>query len=102
MSARPLSPTTTAVLKAIAENIRHGFEIMAATALPSGTVYPILSRLERDALVRAKWESPEIAQKEKRPARRYYEISAAGHRSLADALIYYRKLSTGRAAPSRA
>jgi DNA-binding PadR family transcriptional regulator len=102
MSSRPLSPTTTVVLKAIADNVRHGSEIMAATALPSGTVYPILSRLERDALVRARWESAEIAQKEKRPARRYYEINAAGHRALADALGYYRKLGAGRAAPSRA
>ena len=33
------------------ERVRHGFDIIDATELPSGTVYPILRRLERDSLV---------------------------------------------------
>ena len=44
---------TTLVLHALANGFRHGFDIIDATELPSGTVYPILRRLERDSLVTA-------------------------------------------------
>jgi PadR family transcriptional regulator len=94
-SERTLSPAAVAVLQAITAGVRHGFDIMDATGLPSGTVYPILGRLERAALVRSRWESPTIAQREKRPARRYYEISGAGVRALAEAVEHYRNLSGG-------
>ena len=92
MPPRPLSPTTVAVLQAIAAGAKHGFDIMDAAELPSGTVYPILGRLERAGLVRSRWESPMIAQREKRPPRRYYEISAAGVRTLAQSVEHYRML----------
>ena len=94
-SARTLSPAAVAVLQAIAAGVRHGFDIMDSTGLPSGTVYPILGRLERAARVRSRWESPMIAQREKRPARRYYEISGAGVQALAGAVEHYRNLSRG-------
>lgn len=95
MPPRPLSPTTVAVLKAIGAGTKHGFDIMDATALPSGTVYPILGRLERAGLVRSRWEAPTVAQREKRPPRRYYEISAAGVQSLAQSVEHYRTLGRG-------
>jgi hypothetical protein len=38
---------TAAVLLAIVHGHRYGFDIMDATGLPDGTVYPILRRLER-------------------------------------------------------
>jgi len=94
-SERPLSPAAVAVLQAISGGIRYGFDIMDGTALPSGTVYPILGRLERAGLVRSHWEAPAAAQREKRPPRRYYEISAAGVRSLALSVEHYRKISRG-------
>jgi len=65
---------------------------MDTTDLPSGTVYPVLGRLERDGYVRSKWESQTIAQREKRPPRRYYEITASGSRALADSVEHYRTL----------
>jgi DNA-binding PadR family transcriptional regulator len=71
---------------------RYGFDIMDATGLPSGTVYPVLGRLERDGYVRSKWESHSVAQREKRPPRRYYEITASGARALADSAEHYRTL----------
>jgi DNA-binding PadR family transcriptional regulator len=92
---RPLSPTTVAVLQAVAGGVRHGFDIMDTTALPSGTVYPILGRLERAGFVRSRWEAPTVAQREKRPPRRYYEISAAGARVLAMSVEHYRALGGG-------
>jgi DNA-binding PadR family transcriptional regulator len=90
-----VSPTTLAVLQSIAAGVSHGFDIMDATGLPSGTVYPILGRLERSGFVRSRWESPTVAQREKRPPRRYYEISAAGSAALAASRAHYRALARG-------
>lgn len=73
-----LTYPTTLVLHALAHGIRHGFDVIDATGLPSGTVYPILRRLEREALVSAAWEEAAIAHAEQRPPRRYYELTAAG------------------------
>ena len=93
---KPLSLSAVAILGALRESIRHGFDIMDATGLPSGTVYPILGRLERAGYVRSRWESQATAQHEKRPPRRYYEITAAGARALAASIEHYRTLG-GRA-----
>ncbi len=90
MPAKPLSLAAVAVLKAIADGTRYGFDIMDATALASGTVYPILARLEKSELVRARWEAVSAARREKRPPRRYYEISGVGARALTRAIEHYR------------
>ena len=42
-----LTYPTAAVLLAIRHGHRYGFDVMDATGLPDGTVYPILRRLER-------------------------------------------------------
>ncbi len=51
---------------------------MEMTGLPSGTVYPAMRRLERDALVASSWEAEEEAVASQRPARRYYEVTREG------------------------
>jgi DNA-binding PadR family transcriptional regulator len=89
---KPLSLSAVAVLGAIARRIRYGFDIMDATGLPSGTVYPILGRLERDGYVRSRWEAQTTAAHEKRPPRRYYEVTAAGAKILAHSVEHYRTL----------
>jgi len=89
---KPLSVSSLAVLSAVSRSVRHGFDIMDATGLPSGTVYPALGRLERDGYVRSNWESQAVAQREKRPPRRYYEITASGARALAESAEHYRTL----------
>jgi len=94
---KALSLSAAAVLGAIAHGIRYGFDIMDAARLPSGTVYPVLGRLERDGYVRSRWEAQTTAAREKRPPRRYYEITAAGAYALAQAIEHYRTLG-GRAA----
>ena len=91
---KPLSLSSIAVLGAISRAVRYGFDIMDATGLPSGTVYPVLGRLERDGYVRSRWESQAVAQREKRPPRRYYEITASGARALAESAEHYRTLGT--------
>ena len=91
-SPKPLSLSAVAVLDAIARRIRHGFDIMDATGLPSGTVYPILGRLERDGYVRSQWEMQATAAREKRPPRRYYEVTPGGATALARSIEHYRTL----------
>jgi PadR family transcriptional regulator PadR len=85
-----LTYPTTLVLHAIASGFQHGFDIIDATELPSGTVYPILRRLEREGLVSAHWEDVAIAREEQRPPRRYYELTATGHTMLETATARYR------------
>ena len=70
------------VLQALAQGFHYGFDIMDATHLPSGTVYPILRRLDREGLLESTWEKHATAQKAQRPPRRYYDITAAGARML--------------------
>jgi PadR family transcriptional regulator PadR len=75
------SPATALVLQALLDGRHHGFDIMDATGLPSGTVYPILRRLDAEGLVRSKWEKDGVARREQRPPRRYYELTAGGART---------------------
>jgi DNA-binding PadR family transcriptional regulator len=87
-----ISITTVSVLQAIANGHEYGFDIIDQTGLPSGTVYPALSRLDRDGLVRSAWENDAEAHKQGRPARRYYQVTASGARVLAEAAAFYRAL----------
>ncbi len=89
---RRLSITAVSVLQAIASGYQYGFDVIDQTGLPSGTVYPALSRLERDGFVRSAWEAEHEAHLEGRPARRYYKLTAAGVKALAEAAAYYRSL----------
>ena len=87
-----MSITAVSVLQAIANGYQYGFDVIDQTGLPSGTVYPALTRLERDGLVRSAWENEQQAHGEGRPARRYYKLTAPGVRALAEATSYYRAL----------
>ena len=71
-----LTYPTTLVLQALLQGHHHGFDIMDATGLPSGTVYPILRRLDAEGYVRSRWEKEGVARREQRPPRRYYELTA--------------------------
>jgi PadR family transcriptional regulator, regulatory protein PadR len=87
---------TALVMEAIAGGHRHGFEIVDVTGYPTGTVYPALRRLERAGFVRSQWEPEHEAAREARPARRYYQLTAAGERALDSALDTLRRLSLER------
>ena len=87
-----LTYPTALVLQALARGYHYGFDVMDVTNLPSGTVYPILRRLDREAIVRSRWEKEAVARREQRPSRRYYELTAAGERLLAEAAGRYRAL----------
>ena len=103
MSARVnLTYPTALVLQALARGFHHGFDIMDATGLPSGTVYPILRRLDREGLLQSTWEKHATAQRAQRPPRRYYAITEPGEALLAEAIERYRVLDLAvRRAPRR-
>lgn len=82
---------TACVLQALANGKVFGMDIMEHTALPSGTVYPILRRFERDGLVESSWETPEEAFGNRRPRRRNYSLTGLGRRALGEARERYRQ-----------
>lgn len=80
------------VLMAVSRNYRYGFDISDATGLPSGTVYPVLRRLEEAGLLRSQWEAVETAREEQRPPRRYYTVTGRGAQAVRDATDRYPSL----------
>src|SRR5688572_23505552 len=87
-----LTYPTALVLQALLQGYHHGFDIMDATRLPSGTVYPILRRLDAEGFVRSRWEKEGIARREQRPPRRYYELTAGGRTVAREAESRYRSV----------
>jgi PadR family transcriptional regulator PadR len=81
-----LTRPTAVVLVALSRGLRHGFDVLDATGLPSGTVYPILRRLETAGLVKSRWEPVQTARDEGRPPRRYYQLTGAGADAVREAL----------------
>lgn len=79
---RSLGVTSLQILAAIRDGMAYGLDIVARTGMPSGTVYPTLGRLKRSGLVRSRWEDQRIAEREGRPRRRYYELTADGAEAL--------------------
>lgn len=65
---------------------RYGLDICGATGLPSGTIYPILARLERIGWVESDWEDPDAHIAEGRPRRRYYQLTREGAECADEAL----------------
>ncbi|HTT52594.1 MAG TPA: PadR family transcriptional regulator [Streptosporangiaceae bacterium] len=56
---------------------RYGYDLMKASGLPSGTLYPMLSRLQDQGLASSAWEPP-ATQPGGRPSRRYYWLTDEG------------------------
>jgi PadR family transcriptional regulator PadR len=94
-----LLPLETAICVTAAALMRggthefHGYEIakrlgdVADRRLLTayGTLYRALARLEQMALLRSRWEDPEIPARENRPGRRFYTLTAAGEAAARDA-----------------
>jgi PadR family transcriptional regulator, regulatory protein PadR len=57
-----------------------GAEIGRVTRLKSGTLYPILFRLEKAGWLQSFWES-ETPQELGRPRRRFYQLTGAGEKN---------------------
>lgn len=90
MASTGLSLSAAAILQAVDRGFVYGFDIMDATGLPSGTVYPALRRMEAAGLITSRWESAAQAQRDQRPARKYYELTPGGHAARKAASHRYR------------
>jgi PadR family transcriptional regulator PadR len=82
------------LLGALASREMYGYELVAelkrrsdgVVDLPEGTVYPSLRRLERNGLIRGHWVDAAGG-----PRRRYYVLTQAGERALADGRAEWRR-----------
>ena len=91
---------TQLVLRVILTEPTHemyGLQIGQAAELASGTVHPILARLEACGWLESRWEDVDPA-KEGRPRRRYYRLSPDGAEHARTALA---RVHTPRALVSR-
>ena len=61
---------------------RYGYDLMRAARLPSGTLYPMLARLQDEGLVTSEWEprADDAADAGGRPPRKYYRLTGEGVR----------------------
>jgi len=59
-----------------------GYKLCELTGLGSGTIYPIMERLETGKYVEARMETPRPAN---RPPRRFYELTNTGRELAAQA-----------------
>ena len=73
------------VLALLRDGRKYGFELVRTLSaadgmlVSEGTIYPLLSRLRRDQQVTTSWQESEAG-----PPRRYYELTDAGRRALAE------------------
>lgn len=77
MKTPRLSTETRTVLERFLErptDWRYGYELSRATGLKSGTLYPILMRLEKYALLEAQWVTTEAGT----PPRHTYRLTPNG------------------------
>jgi PadR family transcriptional regulator PadR len=83
-----MTQSTQMVLRALLEHPdhhRYGLELCVAAGLPSGTIHPILARLEHLGWVESHWEDTDPAQAG-RPRRRYYRLTPDGAEKSRNAL----------------
>ncbi|MCC5954248.1 MAG: PadR family transcriptional regulator [Acidimicrobiia bacterium] len=84
------------LLALTSERDRYGYELAAALhdagllTVKEGSIYPLLSRLERRGLLES-YRTPATGA----PPRRYYRITAAGQRELASARTVWREVAGG-------
>jgi PadR family transcriptional regulator, regulatory protein PadR len=64
------------------ERWSHGYELASRTGIKSGTLYPLLIRLEAQGYLEAEWQAPAVGG---RPPRHAYRLTATGQRLARDA-----------------
>ncbi|HEX8585245.1 MAG TPA: helix-turn-helix transcriptional regulator [Allosphingosinicella sp.] len=76
--SRALSAQAWSLLVALADPgsaWRHGYDLARLTGLRSGTLYPLLIRLEGQGYLEAQWQPPASPG---RPPRHAYRLTASG------------------------
>ena len=77
---RALSSHARALLAALLDaraRWSYGYELASLTGIKSGTLYPLLIRLEASGHLEAEWQQPAASG---RPPRHAYRLTAAGQR----------------------
>lgn len=83
-----------AVLGALLEGERYGYELVKNLAaqpvlsVSEGTLYPILSRLRLQGLVKTRLEESSSG-----PARKYYALTPSGTRAAKEMLAHFEELA---------
>jgi PadR family transcriptional regulator PadR len=85
------------LLSVLSKAPMHGYAVIDelraksddAFDLPEGTVYPALHRLERERLIKSKWESGENSRR-----RRLYSLTASGRRRLLERKAEWKGFAT--------
>ena len=75
---RALSPPARVLLAALLDaqgRWSHGYELASLTGMKSGTLYPLLIRLEAQGYLEAEWQQPVASG---RPPRHAYRLTVAG------------------------
>ncbi len=76
--SRSLSPVAKTVLAALLERAgawSYGYDLAKLAGIKSGTLYPLLIRLEQGGYLEAEWQPPSMPG---RPPRHAYRLTAAG------------------------
>lgn len=97
---RSLSSPARAVLTALLESPEgaHGYDLSQRAGVKSGTLYPLLIRLEGEGWLQAEWRpAPEPG----RPPRHVYRLTAEGRRQATEAATIQQAASS-RLAPGGA
>jgi PadR family transcriptional regulator, regulatory protein PadR len=85
-----ITPQTAVVLKILRQappDGLYGLQVAQAVHLPTGSIYPILLRLEQAGWVTGSWEDPErVAADKRRSRRRFYALTALGRRLAGEAV----------------
>lgn len=91
---RRLTLQTQMVLRVLLDSPQeeqYGLEIARQSGLASGTIYPILARLEDDGWLESGWEDIDESR-EGRRKRRYYRVTGYGLREARRALAITKRL----------
>ncbi|WP_234021864.1 MULTISPECIES: PadR family transcriptional regulator [unclassified Streptomyces] len=83
MSGLRMTMQTQLVLKELLQRpteAQYGLTVGQAVGLQSGTIHPILARLQRAGILESYWEDPDehAAADPPRPRRRYYKFTTDG------------------------
>ncbi|MFA1543801.1 helix-turn-helix transcriptional regulator [Actinomadura monticuli] len=98
-----LTLQTLLVLRAMLEDPereRFGLELSRETGQPTGTIYPIIIRLERCGWVESFWEPAEHHLREGRRRRRYYRLTDDGAQRAREAIAAAERTRGGIWSPS--
>jgi PadR family transcriptional regulator, regulatory protein PadR len=85
---RSLSPVARSVLAILAErggDWSHGYELCLRAGVKSGSLYPLLIRLEIQGYLEADWQPP---SEPGRPPRHAYRLTVSGHSLARDSVAH--------------